>query len=61
MNSAPERPLNAQQVADRLGMSVNTIRKWRHKGEGPRAFKVGTSVRWRPEDVDAWLAKENQS
>lgn len=32
-----------------------TLRFWRHKGIGPKSFKVGRRVMYREDDVAAWL------
>jgi len=53
--STPQRLLNERQVADSCAISVLTLRKWRTEGRGPRYVKIGTLVRHRPEDVDAWI------
>jgi excisionase family DNA binding protein len=52
-----EHLLKNQDVADYLGVPIRTVYAWRHKGEGPRGFKVGRHIRYRREDVDAWLAE----
>jgi predicted DNA-binding transcriptional regulator AlpA len=53
--STPQRLLNEHQVADSCSISVLTLRKWRSEGRGPRYVKIGALVRYRPEDVDAWI------
>ena len=53
--TTPQRLLNERQVADSCAISVLTLRKWRTEGRGPRYVKIGTLVRYRPEDVDAWI------
>lgn len=52
--------LTAEEVAARLGMAPKTIYNWHSKGEGPRSTRVGTrSIRWRLEDVEAYLDERN--
>lgn len=46
---------NDRQVAERLGVSVALVRRWRLLGQGPRYCKLGAAVRYRPEDLAAWL------
>ncbi len=48
--------LTTEQVAHYLQVPVATLHQWRHRGEGPPAYKVGRHLRWRLADVDAWLA-----
>jgi len=42
-------------VSDHLGVPVNTLYQWRTKGYGPQGRRIGKYVRYRPEDVDAWI------
>ena len=44
------------EVADYLQVPVKTLYQWRYQGEGPRAYRVGRHLRYRWEDVEAWLA-----
>jgi len=48
--------LNEQEVSKRLNVSVATLRRWRLEKRGPMFVKVGSLVRYRPEDLDAWVA-----
>lgn len=50
------RLLTARQVADRLGLSTETVLSWVRRGELP-AFKLGRAIRFREDDLDAWLAQ----
>jgi excisionase family DNA binding protein len=52
-----ERPrlLTIGEVAAYLSVPVRTLYMWRTNGDGPRGMKVGRHVRYRPEDVEAWL------
>ena len=47
--------LDIDEVAAYLGVPKNTLYKWRVRGEGPRAIKVGKHLRFRRRDVEAWL------
>lgn len=47
--------LNERQVARLTGMSVASVRRWRLSGQGPKYLKLNAAVRYRPEDVAAWL------
>lgn len=49
------RPLTDHEVAEQVGVSVATIRRWRLQGLGPRYLKVGASVRYLPKDVDFFM------
>lgn len=47
---------NEQEVSKRLNVSVATLRRWRLEKRGPTFVKVGAPVRYRPEDLDSWVA-----
>jgi predicted DNA-binding transcriptional regulator AlpA len=47
--------LDEKQLATKLHISVASARRWRLLHQGPRFLKIGAAVRYRPEDVDAWL------
>ncbi|MFB2573022.1 helix-turn-helix transcriptional regulator [Micrococcus sp. IITD107] len=48
--------LDAKALSAQTGMSVSTIYRKRSNGESlPRAVKIGSAVRWRQIDVDAWI------
>ena len=49
------RALTEREVAERLGLSVATLRAWRHRGKGPRFLRLGRSVRYLPSDVDEFV------
>jgi predicted DNA-binding transcriptional regulator AlpA len=48
--------LDERAVARITGMSVASVRRWRLLNRGPRYIKLSSAVRYRPEDVRAWLA-----
>jgi excisionase family DNA binding protein len=48
--------MTEHEVAQRLHVSVASIRRWRIEKRGPLFIKVGSLVRYRQEDVEAWLA-----
>jgi len=50
--------LNEQQVARLLNVSIATIRRWRLLRRGPIFIKLSSLVRYRREDVDAWLKSQ---
>jgi predicted DNA-binding transcriptional regulator AlpA len=47
--------LRDSDVAHRLGWSVGTVRNKRSCGEGPAFVRIGGSIRYRPEDVEAYI------
>ncbi len=57
-NPLPRQPemLTDHQVAEHIKMSVATVRRWRRLRQGPKFLKVGSAVRYRRADVEAWLS-----
>lgn len=53
MSAAPEL-LTAKQVAERLQLSIWTLRNWRRDRKGPKYLRLGRAVRYRLEDIIAW-------
>lgn len=48
--------LRTTEAGLRIGYSAQTLRNKRVKGEGPPFVKLGGAVRYRCEDLDAWVA-----
>lgn len=48
--------LTEGDVAKQLHVSVASLRRWRLERRGPQFIKVGALVRYRPEELEAWLA-----
>lgn len=49
------RLLTVKELADLLQIPTKTIYTWRYKGIGPPAVPMGRYLRFRAEDVVAWL------
>lgn len=47
-----------EQVAARCGLARSTLAKMRLRGDGPLFIKVGSAVRYREDDVQAWIAAQ---
>ncbi|MFE0627803.1 helix-turn-helix transcriptional regulator [Streptomyces sp. NPDC058864] len=54
--SLPTRYLSPVDLADLLGVPLETVYQWRRKGTGPRGFRIGRHLRYDPEDVRRWVA-----
>lgn len=48
--------LTEEEVTKRLHVSLASVRRWRLERRGPQFIKVGSLVRYRPEDLESWLA-----
>jgi excisionase family DNA binding protein len=57
----PDRPsdlarlINASEAAERLGVSVRTLRRLVDAGHGPAPVRVGRCLRWRLDEVSDWI------
>lgn len=54
--------VNTAYVSDWTGIPVATLRWWRHKGIGPKSFKLGPrKVMYRKQDVADWMEAQYQA
>jgi predicted DNA-binding transcriptional regulator AlpA len=55
------RPLKTRDVAERLGVTHNTLSTWRKKGVGPRFIQINErTVRYMESDVADWQASKTK-
>jgi excisionase family DNA binding protein len=50
--------VDANQLADMLGLSVRTVRRLDSSGKLPKPIRIGGAVRWRVAEIEAWLAAD---
>jgi excisionase family DNA binding protein len=50
--------LTIDDLSDYLGVPKGTLYQWRTKGYGPAGIRVGKYLRYRPDDVDAWIDRQ---
>jgi predicted DNA-binding transcriptional regulator AlpA len=55
MNESQTKAVTEREVADMLGLSVATLRAWRHRGQGPRFLRLGRAVRYLPADLEDFV------
>ena len=56
---AKDRLWTPEDVSAYLGgVPVTTLYQWRYKGIGPKSRRVGRHLRYKPEDVRAWVEKQ---
>lgn len=51
----PDRLLSTSETAEVLGISRSSLYGLRYVGDAPPAIKVGSRLRWRRSDVEAWI------
>lgn len=64
------RLLTVEQASSYLNIPVRTLNDWRHKAKGPPFVRVnkvnarsgripnGNVIRYRPEDLEAWITEK---
>ena len=57
-SDAGERLMSILDLSEMLGIPVETLYGWRHRGEGPRGYRIGRHVRYRRSSVEAWLEEQ---
>ena len=50
--------ITEEQVSKLLNVSVASLRRWRLERRGPAFIKVGSLVRYKPEDLELWLTAQ---
>jgi len=50
-----EKFYTTRELAEMLGVQVNTLEIWRWRGTGPRFIKAGRLIRYREEDIQNWI------
>lgn len=51
----PDPLLTIDDLAAWLGKPKNTLYAWHSRGKGPRAIRVGNTLRYRRSEVERWL------
>ncbi|WP_074319964.1 helix-turn-helix transcriptional regulator [Mycobacteroides abscessus] len=46
--------IDAQGIADLLGVSVHSVRYWQQRGDLPPSGKFGRRRKWLRADIDTW-------
>ncbi|PFG44568.1 AlpA family transcriptional regulator [Isoptericola jiangsuensis] len=49
------RLMTPSELAEYLGVSLHCVYAWSSRGGGPKVVHVGARLRYRPDDVEAWL------
>ena len=50
--------LTPTEVAEQLRVSTRTLEFWRHQGRGPAFVRLGKRVRYRPDDLEQFIAEQ---
>ena len=49
-----ERLMTLPELSEMLGVPIETLYGWRHRGEGPVGYRIGRHVRYRRAAVEEW-------
>lgn len=52
--------LTARETAELLGVSLRTLASLRARDDGPIAHRIGRAVRYRREEIEAWVARQER-
>lgn len=55
-----ERLMTRKQAAEYLGFAPQTLARYAWLRKGPRTTKLGKSVRYKLEDLEAWIKQEGR-
>jgi excisionase family DNA binding protein len=55
-----EEYLTIGEAAAYMRRPVETLRKWRSQGPGPRAARAGRAVIYRRSEIDRWMREREQ-
>lgn len=56
VTSPTQATMTLAELADHLSVTPQALYDLRSKGRGPRGFRVGRQLRFRPAEVEAWIA-----
>lgn len=54
-NKGTQALLTPAQVADRLQVSVRTVRRLHDRDQLPGAVRIGRQLRWREASIETWI------
>jgi excisionase family DNA binding protein len=57
----PEPLVSMAATAAHLGVSLETFRRWRKYGGGPKGYPLGRHVNFRLSEVDEWLKQRREA
>jgi excisionase family DNA binding protein len=55
-----EEYLKIDEAAAYLRKPIETLRKWRSQGTGPRAAKAGRNLLYRRSEIDRWVREQER-
>jgi predicted DNA-binding transcriptional regulator AlpA len=56
-----EALIPSRQMPAYIGLSVQTLARWRHEGRGPSFVKIGRKVAYQTAAIRQWLAEHHRA
>lgn len=56
----PDRLIAPQELAERWGICVDTLKRWRAQGRDPSWVRIGRQIRYRMRDVEDYEQGRDQ-
>lgn len=56
-----DRLMSSEELAEYVGVPIQTIYSWRVRKVGPRGIKIGRHTRYRVSEVRRWLDEKERS
>jgi predicted DNA-binding transcriptional regulator AlpA len=53
--------LRLEEISEESGIPIATLRWYRHRGIGPKTWRLGRRVVAYEDDVEAWIAEQAQA
>lgn len=53
--------IDTSGAAAMCGLRASTLHRWRIQGVGPEFLKLGAAIRYRVEDVEAWIESRRRT
>lgn len=58
MNAIREEFIEAPDLAEFLGISLETLYRWNREGKSPKHYRIGKKLQYRQSDVEAWIEEQ---
>jgi predicted DNA-binding transcriptional regulator AlpA len=55
MHEFKRKYLDPMEVETEYGLATETLKSWRYQSRGPRYHKVGRRIKYKREDIEAYL------
>jgi len=53
--------ISPKELASELQVPISTVYRWNSERTGPTPYRIGKHIRFRRDDVDAWIATKAEN